>query len=192
MWGKEPRLLTGPLRSLSTRAGSGLAFGDIAVFASLTSSSTGAPQLQFKALLLWRHPASLLYACQAPHLRLLRLLVPSLCSGTWNATHSLRSHSYAHTLTHRFPPPTPPSYVYKPGRFPFVIFCGPLVLLSRGHFPPGFPWPASFLFCPSVLAEPWERRGSRGGVTTRAELWEMAGTAGLASGLRPVCFPLVL
>lgn len=25
---------------------------------------------------------------------------------------------------------------------------------------------------------------------TRAELWEKAGTAGLASGLRPVCFPL--
>lgn len=109
MWGKEQRLLTGPLLSLSTR--------QVLAWLSVTLRSS-ANQLQFKALLLWRHPTNEL-PLRMPGLNL-RLLVPSLCSGTWNATHSLRSHSRIHSHA-RIPFPTLPSHVHKPGRLPFVF-----------------------------------------------------------------------
>lgn len=137
MWGKEPRLLSGLLQSLSTRAGSGLAFSDIAVFAvfaNLTTSSFGAPAAPIHSTFAVATPNERPLRMPGPHLRL-RLLVPSLCSGTWNATHCLRSHSYAHALTHGFPPPTPPSHVHKPGRFPFVF-----ILRASGS---PLPWPLS-------------------------------------------------
>lgn len=120
-----------------------------------------------------------------PHLRL-RLLVPSLCSGTCNAPHSLRSHSYAHTHTHGFTLQRRPHMFTSPADFLSCSFCGPLVLLSRGHFPPGSPRPASFFFYPSVLAAPWERRASRGGVTSAShEGWVVGEGWDCRAGLRP-------
>lgn len=94
VWGKEPRLLSGLLLSLSTCAGSDLAFSGIAVFPNFNSSSFGAPQLQFKVLLLWRHPARVPYACPAH----------TSGSGSWShlsaQVHGMPRTACAHTHMH--------------------------------------------------------------------------------------------
>lgn len=110
---------------------------------------------------------------------------------------------HLHTRTTRIPPPMPPAHVREPGRFFCARFAGPALLLLVFSFlsfisssfatflldPPGWLLP----LCPggalaySVREErgPWScalhaQRGPSSGAV---------GTKGLASGLRPVCFP---
>lgn len=90
--------------------------------------------------------------------------------------------THAHARIH---PPTPPSHVHKPGRFPFV-----LVLRPSGS---PLPWPLSsrvpqacLFLLPLCLAAPWERRASRGGVTSAShEGWVMGEGWDCRAGLRP-------
>lgn len=132
--------------SLSTRTGSGLAFKHRG--SSLTLQFVCGPaapiQSTFAATTHSEPPLSM----PGPRLRL-RLLVPG----------TLRSHSNAHTHTHGFTLQRRPHMFTSPADFLPCSFCGPLVLLSRGHFPPGSPRPASF-FYPSVLLY-WEKSQPR-------------------------------
>lgn len=116
------------------------------------------------------------------------LAVPSLCAQLHRMPRTtVRTLTSTCAHTHRFPLQRRPHTCTSSVDFLLYSLCRPLFLLSRGHYPPGFPWSASFLFLRpgrgEEAAEVWPAHPAK------AELWDKAGNAGLASGLRPVCFP---
>lgn len=139
VWGKEPRLLSGLLLSLSTCAGSDLAFSGIAVFPNTSTALRLGPR-SFNSKYFCcgdtqrESPTHARPTPQAPApapggpISLLRYME---CHALLALT-LICTHAYA-----RIPPPTPPSHVHKPGRFPFV-----LILRASGS---PLPWPLSSL-----------------------------------------------
>lgn len=124
----------------------------------------------------------------------------SSCCEMVGISRATRAHAFTRTHARtqtRIPPPTPPARVHEPGRFPFVLAWqnGHSCLRSPLPSPLSFRAPlasptvslSATLIAPSLF--PPGRRWGRGDAPRALRVLETARTAGLASGLRPVCFP---